>query len=156
MPGFDDVHNLMKEIGPISDLFRVTEFDEARTWQLDVDDNTSVFADYDDELDKLTISADVATIDPNAKTEVYESLLMFNYQWEETGGLKMALSGPSDGVVLAYEVPVVERQVTVFHQILQNFVIHVHSWRTMLESGTFQTRHSESTPLPEPNNGIRV
>jgi len=59
---------------------------------------------------------------------VYETLLCYNLLWKDTGGVKMALSGPGGELVLLYELFVSELALNELQTVLSNFVSIAQVW----------------------------
>ena len=59
MSSFEQVHQLMNEIGPLLHLDAVSEFEEEQSWVLFVDEDLAITVDSDFESGKLILSAEL-------------------------------------------------------------------------------------------------
>ena len=105
MAGKEHIQALMREIGPQMALAQVTEFEVEGTWTLMPDEDTVLFADYDEAGGRLVLSAEAGRPVDSGRLGLYDLLLRYNNSWAETGGVRMALDGEGT-VVQLFDLPV--------------------------------------------------
>ena len=93
MASREHVQALMRAIGPQMALQEVTEFEAEGTWTLVPDEDTVLFADYDEAGGRLVLSAQCRPARRGQPPGLYDLLLRYNNRWAETGGVRMALDG---------------------------------------------------------------
>jgi hypothetical protein len=135
MTGKEQVHDLMSGIGPLLELLEVTEFDEENVWTLVVDEETVVFADYQDEGERLVLSTEVGAPPPGDRKGLYELLLTYNNQWGETGGVRLALDAPDGSVVQIYDLALAGLDLPKLQAVIGNFVDVARAWREIVARG---------------------
>jgi hypothetical protein len=128
----EHVHSLMADLGPLLELLEVTEFAKENVWTLVVDEQTTVFADYDDGFGRVTLSADVAEVPPGGRERLYELLLTYNNQWSETGGVRMGLDAPGGSVVQMVDLPADGLDLPQLQAVVGNFVDKIRAWREIV------------------------
>ena len=75
------------------------------------------------------------------RQQIYEVLLRYNFQWNQTGGVVLSFDSASDKVVLCYAHFVGNMNVTSFCQLVQKFMAKGQVWQKFLQSaGTRSTQ----------------
>lgn len=150
MSSKEHVHNLMLEIGPLLGLMAVTEYDSENAWTILVDEDTIIFADFDESQKRLVLSAEAGQPQSDNRKFIYGILLQYNNQWHETGGVRMALDGPEGSVVQIFDLPVVDLDIVQLQTTVANFVDTLMAWREILAKETAD----EDSPPPESGPAI--
>jgi hypothetical protein len=145
MSSKEHVHTLMTEIGPLLDLMAVTEYDSENAWTILVDEDTFLFADFDEPQKRLVLSAEAGRPQAGNRKFIYEILLQYNNQWHETGGVRMALDGPEGSVVQIFDLSVVDLDIGQLQTTVANFVDTLKAWREILA----KEKTDEESPPPE-------
>lgn len=140
MPDRAQVHALMTEIGPALELAEVTEIEGDNRWILVIRDGTVLFVDYDPEDQRLWLSADVGAPPPGDRLRLYELMLLYNAQWQQTGGVRLALDGPEGDVVQAYDLPLAGLDLHHLQQVVRNFGDMLEAWRKIVSTGAAAPR----------------
>jgi hypothetical protein len=129
------LQTLMTEIGPALQLAEVTAFETANLWTLVLDEHRVLFVDYDPDDGRVWISAEVGTPPPGGRAQLYERLLQYNGQWQQTGGVRLALDGPDGDVVLAYDLPLEGLDLARLRLVIQGLVDKLDAWREIVAAG---------------------
>ena len=153
------LHLMMEEIGPLLDLAAVAELEGGLAWELAVDEETVVGAEYDEEEDRLVLSAAIAQPPEEERLALYELFLVYNGQWDLTGGLRMSLEAPGGAVVQSLELALSEIDLARLATILQNFLDIRKGWLEILaEAGDHEPDEgpkADSGKAPPPGS-VRV
>jgi hypothetical protein len=132
MPGHEQVHALMTEIGPALELAEVLEHPESHTWTLADQDGIVLFAELLPDEGVLFLSAEAGTPQPDDRARLYPLMLQYNARWQETGGVRLALDGPEGAVVQAYALPVTDLDLARLCTVIRNFRATLGGWRTIV------------------------
>ncbi len=132
---------MMEEIGPSMPEIEAVIQSEDKNWAIQFDDQSIVMLEWATQPDRVVLTAMLGTPSDAMQLSVYETLLCYNLLWKDTGGVKMALSGPGGELVLLYEMFVANLTLHDLQVVLTNFVSIAQVW------GTYVTGESEN-PVP--------
>ena len=124
----------MKELGPALELAGLQEDPGGESWGLAARDGVLFYLEFVADHDRLWLSAEVGTPQPVDRAELHQLMLRYNAQWQRTGGVRLALDGPNDAVVLAYDLPVSGLDLPRLCTIVGNFQDMVGGWRKIVEA----------------------
>jgi hypothetical protein len=128
----DRVQSLMQEVGPLADLHAVGAFEGHDVWTLVVDEETAIDADLDPARGCLVLSAELGAPPASDRARWLELLLQYNYQWAETGGVRMAVATSGGPFVLLVDHPVADLAAGDLAQRVRHFVGLLQAWRDIL------------------------
>ena len=86
MARLEQIEGLMEQLGPVLDPLNVTAFPSEKAWGVQVDEDTAVLVDFDEEQGKLVLSCEIGAPPAGDRSKLYELLLRHNFHWDETGG----------------------------------------------------------------------
>jgi hypothetical protein len=132
MTDSERVRSLLTDIGPAMDLAGVSEMADGGPWALGDQDGTVIHVEHMAEDDRLWLSADVGTPRAEDRLRLYELILLYNAQWQQTGGVRIALDSPDGRIVQAYDVAASGLDVTRLRTLLGNFRRTLDGWRTIV------------------------
>lgn len=147
MSGKQHVQALMRAIGPQLGLLEVTEFEAENTWTLVPDEDSVLFADYDDAGGRLVLSAEVGRPAGDDRLRLYELLLRYNNRWPETGGVRMALDEADGGVVQLFDLPVADLDLARLQTVVANFLDMLKAWREIVAAVPAEPEASSFNPM---------
>ena len=154
------INVLMARIGPVMGLADVVEHEDGAAWTLDVDENLALLAEYDATSGRLALSAETASPPWERRAETYELLLLFNAQWRETGGVRMALEVSNAPVVQTIDVDAENLDLASFAAVIGDFIAKAAAWRRIIADGAGLDQISSGDELEEalrPSRGaVRV
>ena len=133
MAEIDQIRLLLKELGPTLELRGIREESDGTSWGLATQDGTVFYLDFMADQDRLWLSARVGTAKPEDRAELYPLLLQYNAQWQQTGGVRLALEGPDDAVTLAYDLPASGLDLPRLCTVVGNFQDMIAGWRKVVE-----------------------
>jgi hypothetical protein len=119
---------MMEEIGPIMSEIEAVIQSEEKNWAIQFDDQSIVMLEWIENPDRLVLTAMLGTPTDSMQLSVYETLLCYNLLWKDTGGVKMALSGPGGELVLLYELFSSNLALNELQTVLTNFVSIAQVW----------------------------
>jgi hypothetical protein len=119
---------MMEEIGPSMSEIEAVIQSEEKNWAIQFEDQSIVMLEWTDSPDRVVLSAMLGTASESMQLSVYETLLCYNLLWKDTGGVKMALSGPGGELVLLYELFASNLSLNELQTVLANFVSIAQVW----------------------------
>ena len=119
---------MMKEIGPIMSEIEAVIQSEEKNWAIQFDDQSIIMLEWIENPDRVVLTAMLGTPTESMQLSVYETLLCYNLLWKDTGGVKMALSGPGGELVLLYELFSASLALNELQTVLTNFVSIAQVW----------------------------
>lgn len=132
MSNQQNISSLMADVGPLANLLSVTEYEEDNVWTLLVDEETVLLADWDQSRGCLVLSGDVAEPWEADRLYWYETLLQYNDQWQQTGGLRMSLESPGGKFVQMCDLAAADLTAQQLCTVIENFVLTLKGWREIL------------------------
>lgn len=154
MAGWDHIHNLMAEIGEQLDADQVTEFPDEGFWYVALDDDAEVGVHYDEALDRIVLTHGLGRPAEGARLTMYDTLLAYNAQWHETGGIRMGLDEPGGDVVMIADLTATGLNAGDLAAVLADLVDKGRTWRELL-TGPGDAA-SAAAPHPGEPGAIRV
>jgi len=126
--------SLMAEVGPLANLLSVRENEDASLWQLEMDDETIVFAEFHEARGMLALDASVGAPPEKADSvKLYRLLLEYNVHGDETGGVVLALD--REGlVILCFRLPAADLDAADLATVLVDFRQKLSAWRTIVHN----------------------
>lgn len=119
--------------------------DNEDAWRLTFTDGSVFDVEYDHAVHRIIIQGEVGEVADSARMRIYEILLQYNYLWSYTGGIRMALDGMPGQVVVMFELPAADLEVSRVSSALSNLVEIKRAWREILQS----TDGLESPAFPQ-------
>ena len=119
---------MMEEIGPSMTEIEAVIQSEESNWAIQFDDQSIVMLEWAESPDRVVMTAMLGTPTESMQLSVFETLLCYNLLWKDTGGVKMALSGPGGELVLLYELFAGSLTLNEMQTVLTNFVSIAQVW----------------------------
>ncbi len=140
------VQIMMQEIGPSVPEIEAVIQSEATNWAVQFDDGSIVLLEWAAKPDRIVLTTMLGKPSETMQLSVYETLLCYNLLWKDTGGVKMALSGPDGELILLYELFAADLSLNEFQTVLSNFVSIAQVWSVYVTGESDQP--AVSTPGP--------
>jgi hypothetical protein len=123
---------MMEEAGPRDDHIELILRTSEDAWTvcfLDVD----VEVELDPLQSRVLLSAGVGVPPEDARTHVYEAVMMYSRLWRETGGVHMALEEPGGRIVQMVALDCASLSVGTMSIVLHNLAQRTLIWRGFVE-----------------------
>lgn len=131
----EQIEVLFQEIGPATEEVTGVYQDGPEIWRVIVHDTTEVELLFDPEQEKLVLSCAVGSPPEDRRLKTYELLLVYNYAWQQTGGIRMALEGPEGEVALMFELNASDLSLQLLQTVIVNFADRAELWREVVAVG---------------------
>lgn len=143
---------MMEEIGPAMPEIEAVIQSEEKNWAIQFEDQSIVMLEWAESPERIVLTAILGTPSETMQLSVYETLLCYNLLWKDTGGVKMALSGPGGELVLLYELFAANLNRNELQTVLINFVSIAQVW------SVFVTGEGENpaTQPPSPTDMLHL
>ena len=119
---------MMEEIGPSMPEIEAVIQNEEKNWAIQFDDQSIITLEWAEKPERVVLTSLLGIPSDSMQLSVYETLLCYNLLWKDTGGVKMALSGPGGELVLLYELFVSHLSLNELQTVLSNFVSIAQVW----------------------------
>ena len=156
MVRLEQIESLMRQVGPILDPFGIVEYPSEKAWGIQIDEETSVLIDFDEDQGKLVISCDVGRPIAGDRSQLYELLLRSNYNWNKTGGSKLAVDSADGNIVLIFDCFCGNLDGPEFSSTLARFADAAQAWRRAISEASRSTDRSSAKMDPSDFLTIRI
>lgn len=119
---------MMEEIGPNMTEIEAVIQSEDKNWAIQFSDQSIVMLEWADDPDRVVLTSLLGMPSESMQLSVYETLLCYNLLWRDTGGVKMALSGPGGELAVIYELLCSDMTLHELQTVLTNFVSIAQIW----------------------------
>ncbi len=143
---------MMEEIGPAMSEIEAVIQSEEKNWAVQFEDQSIVMLEWAESPDRVVLTAMLGVPSETMQLSVYETLLCYNLLWKDTGGVKMALSGPSGELVLLYELFASNLNRNELQTVLINFVSISQVWSVYVTGEGEQP----ASNLPSPTDMLHL
>jgi hypothetical protein len=143
---------MMEEIGPAMSEIEAVIQSEEKNWAIQFEDQSIVMLEWAENPDRVVLTAMLGVPSETMQLSVYETLLCYNLLWKDTGGVKMALSGPSGELVLLYELFASNLNRNELQTVLINFVSISQVWSVYVTGEGEQP----ASNLPSPTDMLHL
>ena len=143
---------MMEEIGPAMPEVEAVIQSEEKNWAIQFEDQSIVMLEWAESPDRVVLTAMLGIPSETMQLSVYETLLCYNLLWKDTGGVKMALSGPGGELVLLYELFASNLNRNELQTVLINFVSISQVWSVYVTGEGEQP----ASNLPSPTDMLHL
>ena len=160
----EQIQCLIEELGPATEEVDEVQQEDETAWHIFFADETVVVLDFVADQEKLVLSTGLGAPPADRRAATYELLLIYNYNWQDSGGIKMALEpeapGPSEGetqgeIVMLFELNANALDLPGLQQVLTNFRAIANPWRDLVAVG-FGGEAAADVPTPDLPDAIKV
>ncbi len=130
--------SLLLEAAPLADADGVVETPE-KAWGILWEPDSSILVEWDAELPRFVLTADVCPLPVEDRPRFLEMLLAYNYLWNVHGGVRAALDDSRGMVSLMLDVPTEGLSAQLLAAVLSNMRAAVAAWRGVLQSSAGST-----------------
>ena len=98
MSDSESIRRVMEEVGPRDDeIFAVLQTGD-KSWAVRFE-HVDIEIELDADSERLMLSAEIGVPPEERRLSVYETLLIYNLLWSDTGGVRMALTEAGGSIV---------------------------------------------------------
>lgn len=133
MATLEQIEILMSEMGPVLDPLSIDAVAEHKSWAVTMEEDLTVLVQFDEQKNCLVLASEVGAPPPGDRTALYELLLQLNYQWETTGGNRMAIDGPGGNVVQVFEIGADDLDATRLSRVVASFTEAAKAWQEIVQ-----------------------
>ncbi len=135
MASLEQIQLIIEELGPATEEVLEVQQHEEAAWTVVLDEATAVGLDFMADQEKLVLSMELGAVPEDRKTASYEFMLLYNFNWPQSGGIKLGLDAPEGNVVLMFELNVSQLELPELQHILASFVEKARAWRELVAIG---------------------
>ncbi|MGV3662259.1 MAG: type III secretion system chaperone [Prosthecobacter sp.] len=135
MTSLEQMQRLIEELGPATDEVLEVQQHGDTSWALVIDDTTAFYLDFVADRQVLILSTDLGTPEEDSRDSAYQIALLSNFNWSQSGGIKLGLEAPDGNLVLMFEVNAASLDLTTLQQALGFFAEKNLAWRTLIHTG---------------------
>ncbi len=135
MTSLEHIQRLIEELGPATEEVVEVHQQEEGSWDVSYADETRVGLDHMADQDKLMLTTELGPLPEDRKAHSHEFLLIYNYAWTQSGGIKMGLEAPGGNVVMMFELNASSLDLQTLQGILASFVEKAGCWRELVAAG---------------------
>jgi hypothetical protein len=114
--------------------------------RLVLDTETVIDIEFNTAAGTVVFHADVASVPRDARLQVYELLLQYNYLWHQSGGIRMALASLPGPVAMLLDLPLADLDVSRVCGALTSMAHTRRTWREVLLATGAAAGRRDSTP----------
>lgn len=104
------------------------------TWQVDYEDSPSIVIRLDEAAGRLALQSVLGQVPTARKLAVYEALLVYSVLWRETGGVRGALNGEGEAMLLV-DLILASVSESLLHRALDNFSVKARYFAVHVAAG---------------------
>jgi hypothetical protein len=149
-------HRLMTDVGPLLALEAVIEAEDGGAWLLVLEADDAISVELDDNAGRLVLSADLGAPAPEGRLQLYEMMLVYNTQWEGSGGVRMGLDQLGGRCVQMLELPLEDLDTQKLVSVLEGFLEVRLGWMQVVGDIDASSGDGEPKAPPVPPSGMRV
>jgi len=145
MDNFKIIHDLMVEVGPLLEALEISEYAEAKTWTILLEDFLLIL-ESDEDNGILHISTILAAPAPEARQETYRKVLYYSGQQQAEDNYRVGLVEKDGDLALIKTEYTNNLDKNKLYTTLKNFVSEASKLNDMIEtSATPQVALTENT-----------
>ena len=134
----DELNRVLAEVGPLDDAILEVVGTDPDTWLVRFE-TVDVELEYDGPGGRLVFTVAIGTPSEANRLRIYEALLLYNVIWRDTGGLRMALSGPGAGALQIADLADADIDPRRIVLVAVNMAERALLWRGMMTAETAET-----------------
>lgn len=116
-------------------------------WFVELGDGSAFDIEYDGRCHRFVICVSICEVPDQARLQIYEALLQYNFLWPQSGGLRMAIDGTPGQVVMLLDLPLTSLESSRLALALENMADIQRSWREIIPlAGLASTPASQGAP----------
>ena len=125
--------NLMAETGPLIAAAAITSLDDPSRWVIEFEDAEPCFVISGARETHLVLSGKVAELPAEGRLELYETMLLYNDQGENSGGARLAIDAADGAAILAVDLADGDLEPNRLGGLIGSFCALRTAWKEVLE-----------------------
>ena len=101
--------------------------------RLNLENDLSIQLLFMEDEERAILFCELGQVPADRQTETYEELLSGNFMWHDTGGATLSLHRPSQTVVTAISIDVVQLETSTFHSLFATFSTQAVTWKEKMQ-----------------------
>ncbi len=155
MSDLQHINQLFTDLGPILEPDNILKHGEYR-WQVSLPDLV-ILLEYNPQTSLLTQFAELPQPNQNDLVNIYENMLVFNAQFAQSKGLRLALTHPNGNALLIQDLATSNLDVSTLSASLLSLLDNHITWAKALESDTVAGTQQDEHPAHHlPIDAFRV
>ncbi len=134
MSSFQTLRQLMIEVGPLLEALEISEYAEAKTWSILLEDYLLIL-ESDEKHSLLHISTILETPSEQARQSVYKASLNYTSDSQSDKNCRVGLIEKGSALTLVKSIAVVRFDRNKLYQTLKEFVTEAHKLSKMISTG---------------------
>lgn len=155
MSPLEQIQLLIEELGPATDEVMEVQQEGESAWTVFFDEETGIGLDFIEDQNKLVFSMDLGILPEERKASSYEFILIYNFNWVQSGGIKMGLDASEGNIVMMFELNASSLDLQMLQNILLSFIEKGKSWRELIAVG-FGGNTERDAQIEDLRGAIRI
>ena len=139
------------ELGDFAELVRAA--DEQPLWWLTEEEGRSVFAEWDESLQRMMFSTEIGIVPDKNRTTALKQALYYNLVWQRTGGARMALIPEDNSLQLMVDLYAEDLSSTQVVTVATNLLQAAKDWRDSWDEPAHE-KNAEPTTASGPKDDL--
>ncbi len=127
---------------PIDAVMQIEQF----AWIVSFADDTRMEVEADVKNARLIVFTDLGKPKADEKSRIMQTMLNYNLLWQETGGLRMGLSGDGANALLIGDTPLPDVSEAVLDEMIYNLSKLAGAWRLFVATGSMVSGGTNADP----------
>lgn len=131
----EHVEQLLQELGPLLEVAAIDRGEQEHSWIVYYDEDTAIDVFVAADQNKLTLAAEIGKPSAERQAYTYASMLQYNTLFQETGGVRIALLGADEPLLLLFDLFLHGLELPTICTATTNFYRQVLTWREIMNLG---------------------
>ena len=136
MASLEQIQLLIEELGPATEEVVEVQQSAETSWDIFIDETESIGIDIMEGQDKLMLSSELGRPPDELQAATWQWMLVYNFAWQNTGGIKLALEAAGGNVVMMFELNSATLDLPTLQSALINFAVKARLLRVAIVAGT--------------------
>ncbi|MGO0309457.1 type III secretion system chaperone [Endozoicomonas acroporae] len=148
MSQLEQINQLMIDVGPLTDVHAIVKKKDESGWTLVYEESVWVDFLYSPELQKLTLIAPIGKPGEERQNYTYQTLLEYNWLFETTEGIRIALTEPGGNLMQLLDLFVADLDLSMLRTVVENFTARARRWQAVMMQGGLTAENDDSQESP--------
>ena len=148
------IDHLMQQLGPLVDEIVAIRQVEQSVWALAVAPDSALIVVENQTAHKLTFRITIGPVPASRRSAVYETVLLANSLWSESGGVCLALDEPDGNIEMICDLFQLDLDLATFVTVVTNILAKAKAWRKTLSKLAAGPTAASASDVPQ--DALRV